>query len=1127
MPRPEPGEPSSESEDEYEVEFVYGARWTQDGWEYEVHWYGYDTQYDTWEPEANLTEYGSADLVNRFWKEFPKKRVSPIHRSITQVEIFTSVKNSRPTVGTKYTASADWLVAERKRFLSRRQKDQPVKGRETPPRKSVRQPVALQGDSESESEGSNTDDEDVLRSSSDRDDEDVLQSSSSSEDAPLSARRPLAAGSNIGTSTIARVQTQADRRRKPFQSVKSNARTQLKSSTALRDPTGLSKISSAPKGHTNTIAQVGTALQTNATPGVRKVTTISRDPVPLSRRGRQSLNRPSMEAGNISGSFVGIGTKGKQAERAGEVIALGRKSPPPKNKTVGPSNMYAGMSMRKITQQSTNTAHNVAPTEATENEHIAISPTEVSPTEPGPPPVSTVVDNFISDIAAGIGDSNSRAGSPTDSLFDGPYEPGEVETQAPGDFSHMEVDLPEFDDPPPPPPVMIQQRPTVSTGSNVTRGSIDGPASARGPLSSDYSFSVSPIATNIPLPPGQPLTVPQATRVWTGELYITTLETDPDNGDITKDVASRACEVVITDTVIPNEQTAKNFKGILNKYIKDKMTIPGVMDVHLSFATIASGALSVYQAAWMTCTDPQGSSEWQLWDGLIHKMEVYLWVSEIRIMASNNNEFSQRLLLIPTTLLRKYRNIPAPRGICEHFRDEIYTQIPSFVVLMLKKEVGSVSDNEEPLAMQVSQLPKYWQQIPPEMKPSFAGVNCLVFPSREFDYDYEVRLMRHQLRQCGAHVIEGSDPKDTAGAIFIHRRYMDDIAHLGGLSLRKCKYRIRFYVFGSGGNWKTADWDLKEVWKWGGMVTFTPAALIEDPWAVKKVVEALEGKPFWETYIEPKTVGILSLNARKAQESELSWALDVLMTEITTSTETAFYNLALTAPPKWGLFEEYEWARVQVERTFIQDEDELRKSCEDEILEEYKELMKADAKMDEEIRKADAERKKKEAEAKKKEDSASAGNSGWGTGSGWGGNNGAADEIWGSGGGTTNNPWGESPWGSGSGGNDNPWDGASESNNDPWGMKNDSTPTTTSTAAKPAEIDLSKMGDENHISTMSNEVIQGLKWFQLQPCFMLETRRFVVIDSSKREGKLRSDKLEVELYTADKFVKHLEQERWW
>ncbi|KAF8754184.1 Chromatin organization modifier domain [Rhizoctonia solani] len=945
MPRPEPGEPSSESEDEYEVEFIYGARWTESGWEYEVHWYGYDTQYDTWEPEANLTQYGSADLVNRFWKEFPKKR------------------NSRPIPGTKYTAAAKWLVAERERFLSRRQKDEPVKSRGAATRKSGRQPVALQGDSESESqEGSSTDDEDVLHSSSDRDDEDVLQSSSSSsssssEDAPLSARRPSATTSDVGLNSGVTLQTQAERRRKPFQSVKSNTRPQLKGSTTSRTPAASSKPSSTSKGHASTASQIGTTASTSTTPEVRKVATISKEPIP---------------AGNISGSFVGIGTKGKQAERAGEVIALGRKS---QDRAPGPSNMYAGMSMRKTAQHPANPGNSVPPVETAGSEHIVVSPIEVSPTEQGPWPLRNRTKTSM---------------------------------RAPGDFSHMDVDLPEFDDP-------------RLLPLNVTRGSVDGP------LSLEHLLGASPMVANAP----QQI----ATRVWTGELYITTSETDLDNGNIAKDVANRACEVIISDTVIPNEQTAKNFKGILNKYIKDKMTIPSVMDINLSFAIIASGALSVYQAAWMTCTDPQGSSEWQTWDGLIHKMEVYLWVSEIRIMASNNNEFSQRLLLIPITLLRKYRNLPALSGICEYFKDQAYAQTPSFVVLMLKKEVGSLSDEEEPPPIQVSQLPKYWQQIPPEMKPSFAGVNCLVFPSREFDHDYEVRLMRHQLRQCGAHVIEGGDPKDTAGAIFIHRRYMDNIAGLAGLSLRKCKYRIRFYVYGSGGNWKTADWELKEIWKWGGMVTFTPAALIEDPWTVKKVVEALEGKPFWETYIEPKTIGILSLNARKAQESEYAFlALDVLMTELVTSTEFAFYNLALTAPPKWGLLEEYEWAQAQVERTFIQDGDELRKSCEDEILEEYKELAKASLEKEEEIKKAEVERKKKEAEAKRKEKENAS--------SGWG-----------------NNGWGLEvvgvvaivvrPWGTGA--NDNPWGNPSESNNDPWRVEASSASATT--AAKPAEID--------------------------------------------------------------------------
>ncbi|KAH7341895.1 hypothetical protein B0J17DRAFT_278625 [Rhizoctonia solani] len=489
-------------------------------------------------------------------------------------------------------------------------------------------------------------------------------------------------------------------------------------------------------------------------------------------------------------------------------------------------------------------------------------------------------------------------------------------------------------------------------------------------------------------------------------------------------------------------------------------------------------------------------------------------------MTSSGNEASQRLLLVPTRLMRKYRTAPAFARICEHFNDPVHTHTPSFAVLMLKKEIGNLPDDEEPPAMEVSQLPKYWQQIPPEMKPSFKGVNCIVFPPEKFNYDYEVRLMREQLRQCGAHVLEGDDTKGDSGAVFIHRRYIEDVSRLLGFNHRKTKYRVRFYVFGSGGNWKTADWELKEVWKWGGLVTFTPSALLEDPWAVKKVVEALEGEAFWETYIEPKTVGILSLNARKNNLTELSWALDVLMTELVTSTETAFYNLALTAPPKRGLLEEYEWARVQVERTMIKDEDELRKSCEDEILEEYKETMRAVAEKEEEAKKAKEEEKKKAAEAKQREkENASVG---WGISSGWGGGDSdGSNNPWSGGEGSTSNPWETSNPGGG-----DPW-GAGETNNDPWGAGNNSTTTTITPAAEPTGPDLSKMGDDEHTRSMSYEVMEGLKWFQIQPCFMLETRRFVVIDASGRGKVGWSKKVEVETYMADDFVKLIKGDGLW
>lgn len=47
-------------------------------------------------------------------------------------------------------------------------------------------------------------------------------------------------------------------------------------------------------------------------------------------------------------------------------------------------------------------------------------------------------------------------------------------------------------------------------------------------------------------------------------------------------------------------------------------------------------------------------------------------------------------------------------------------------------------------------------------------------------------------------------------------------------------------------------------------MTFTPAAILEDPTIVCRVVQEMEGKVFWHAYIEPKTVGILALRKDNA-----------------------------------------------------------------------------------------------------------------------------------------------------------------------------------------------------------------------------------------------------------------------
>jgi len=65
------------------------------------------------------------------------------------------------------------------------------------------------------------------------------------------------------------------------------------------------------------------------------------------------------------------------------------------------------------------------------------------------------------------------------------------------------------------------------------------------------------------------------------------------------------------------------------------------------------------------------------------------------------------------------------------------------------------------------------------------------------------------------------------------------------------------------------------------------------------------------------------------------------------------------------------------------------------------------------------------------------------------------------------------------------------------------------------------LGNEKHIREMSREVINGLRQMQIQPCFMREVRRFIVIDAKMRVKDLKVEKLEVEVHTADDFIADL------
>ncbi|KAG9103530.1 hypothetical protein FRC06_010106 [Ceratobasidium sp. 370] len=1037
------------SEDEYEVEYILGSRWNGTVWEYEVHWYMYPSESDTWEPEENLTKYGSAGLVDRFWKEWPKKRYS------------------RPVVGTGYRATAEFLIEERKRFLANRPKDQSVKGLDRL-QKSSNKPILI-GDPES-------DDDDILAPTEDEeDDEDILRSSSSSsEDIPLNK---FSRSKPARTNSSARVRSKA-----PLKATSSTGKQPIvpqKTRPPVSHPT-------AP-----------TSAKLSYPPPAVKPTKIAKEPIVHSRRGRKPV-REEMQAGSISKDFSAIGTKGKQVERAGEIMALGRRGsgsagpvPIPK-----PTNVYSGLSMRKAGQGSSNNA----PTTS-----AGAGPSRIGSGTPVDSPVemplsglqrqelstTQLIDDLVSSVQAEI---QPEPQSPRDSLFEyvgsvlvkvallltfngGLSDEGDQpipQMDLDIDFGGFEMNSPVLEPLPPPGPQLEPQpapppipalapaRPIVSTDTPLARSHTDNSAHAYTPSPLVQGLVLqSPTSVIPPLQPGQ--------WHWTGDLFVTTQEpvgSADGRGDgkpKTKATHHRVCEVVIRDPVIPDETGTKIFTSTLGSHIKGQITIQNTSDLHMLYAEIGAGAFELTQAAWMVHTDTGEDADLDLWRGVLRKMEA---------------------------------TIQSFAPIVEHFRP----RTEGFAVVMCRRVQNMVGPEPRPLLAQ--QFPQHWRQIPPELHDQLRGVKCLVFPSP--DSEPESGFLHAELAKCNAVILDALDTGGQAEAVFIHRAWVWQLSGLLGLTHRRKKLSRRFYAFGSGGLWSVSEWDVREIWLVGGMVTFTPAALLEDPSIVNKVVGAIQNNVTWHAYIEPKVIGTLTL---RKPDDDVTFSLEKILDEIAFSNDFAPYPLALTSPPRRGFIEELEWMNTQYARADETSED-LRKSCEEEVINAYEKEMEETSKTTQETT----------PEAKPKEPEANGG--GWGGNvGGWGGDGGSgwgdsSASGWGTSATNENTGWGDASggWGSSSGAA-NGWGSPPQNRAERGSPGPNASPRPNGEAPAP-QVDLSQIASDERIRGVSDAVIEGLKTMQIQPCFMREIRRFIVIDSKARakEKEGRSSKIEASFF---------------
>ncbi|KAJ6611277.1 hypothetical protein B0H10DRAFT_1953154 [Mycena sp. CBHHK59/15] len=112
--------------------------------------------------------------------------------------------------------------------------------------------------------------------------------------------------------------------------------------------------------------------------------------------------------------------------------------------------------------------------------------------------------------------------------------------------------------------------------------------------------------------------------------------------------------------------------------------------------------------------------------------------------------------------------------------------------------------------------------------------------------DLDTKHLLQVLKKSEAGVVSAQE--QAADIIFIHVGAIKNIHILPHLSQRRLRPHTRFCTYGT-------DEKVPETYA-GGVVTFTPEALIIDPWGVLKAIRNIQAHPLWACYLLPQVLGM-------------------------------------------------------------------------------------------------------------------------------------------------------------------------------------------------------------------------------------------------------------------------------
>lgn len=167
--------------------------------------------------------------------------------------------------------------------------------------------------------------------------------------------------------------------------------------------------------------------------------------------------------------------------------------------------------------------------------------------------------------------------------------------------------------------------------------------------------------------------------------------------------------------------------------------------------------------------------------------------------------------------------------------------------------------------------------------------------------------------------------------MFIHRSALQTLPRLANFSsVRASKRSLQIFVYGTDLSIHPSQWAVKEVYPIGGVVTFTPDALVRNPVQCFELAGQIHKHPLWACYILPCVLGaVATVVSCGSDPSEVALQGDFILSRLVEYVQEGVIGLTSSPPDKFsqGFDEKFtRWQHIQRAPSTMSVQDLLKNS---------------------------------------------------------------------------------------------------------------------------------------------------------------------------------------------------------